>query len=68
MPRPRRLYAVLLGCALVTVPGVVAATPATAAATSVALVGDLQSELGCTADWQPECAVTELKPVAGSAT
>jgi glycosidase len=63
MPRPRRLYAVLLGCALVTVPGVVAATPATAAATSVALVGDLQSELGCTADWQPECTASELARV-----
>ena len=62
MPRPRRLYAVLLGCALVAVPGVVTATPATAAATSVALVGDLQSELGCSADWQPECAATELAP------
>ena len=46
MPRSRRLYAALLGCAVVAVPGVVAATPATAAATSVALVGDLQSELG----------------------
>jgi len=27
---------------------------------SVALVGDLQSELGCPGDWQPECAATEL--------
>jgi glycosidase len=63
MPRPRRLYAVLLGCALVAVPGVVAATPATAAATSVALVGDLQSELGCSADWQPECTASELARV-----
>ncbi|HET7823615.1 MAG TPA: alpha-amylase family glycosyl hydrolase [Ornithinibacter sp.] len=63
MPRPRRLYAVLLGCALVAVPGVVAATPATAAATSVALVGDLQSEVGCSADWQPECTASELARV-----
>ena len=55
-----RLYAVLLGCALVAVPGVATATSATAAASSVALVGDLQSELGCSADWQPECAATEL--------
>ena len=56
MPRPRtgRLYAVLLGSALITVAGVVAASPATAAATSVALVGDLQSELGCSDDWQPD--------------
>jgi glycosidase len=27
---------------------------------SVALVGDLQSELGCPGDWQPECTTTEL--------
>ncbi len=27
---------------------------------SVALVGDLQSELGCSSDWQPECADTEM--------
>ncbi len=28
--------------------------------TTVALVGDLQDELGCSADWQPECTTTEL--------
>src|SRR6478609_11660716 len=66
-PRPRRLYAVLLGCALVAAPAVVAASPATAAAPSVALVGDLQSELGCSADWQPECAATELTRVGDTA-
>jgi pullulanase-type alpha-1,6-glucosidase len=27
---------------------------------SVAIVGSLQSELGCPGDWQPECATTEL--------
>lgn len=27
---------------------------------SVALVGSLQSELGCTGDWQPDCPATEL--------
>jgi pullulanase-type alpha-1,6-glucosidase len=32
----------------------------------VALVGSLQSELGCPGDWQPECAATRLQPVAGS--
>ena len=31
-----------------------------AAASSVTLVGDLQSELGCPGDWQPECANTYL--------
>jgi pullulanase-type alpha-1,6-glucosidase len=32
----------------------------------VALVGSLQSELGCPGDWQPECAQTRLQPVEGS--
>jgi pullulanase-type alpha-1,6-glucosidase len=32
----------------------------------VALVGSLQSELGCPGDWQPECVQTRLQPVAGS--
>jgi pullulanase-type alpha-1,6-glucosidase len=41
------------------------ALPATAAGDTVALVGDLQSELGCPGDWQPECPATELTPVAG---
>ena len=33
---------------------------------TVALVGSLQSELGCPGDWQPECPQTRLAPVAGS--
>ena len=33
--------------------------------TSVALVGSLQSELGCPGDWAPECPNTELAPVTG---
>ena len=32
---------------------------------TVALVGSLQSELGCPGDWQPECPQTRLQPVAG---
>ena len=32
----------------------------------VALVGSLQSELGCPNDWAPECPATRLQPVAGS--
>src|SRR5438132_12488522 len=28
--------------------------------TSVTLVGDLQSELGCPGDWQPDCGATGL--------
>ena len=44
--------------------GLVAAvgTPAAAADRTVALVGSLQSELGCPDDWQPACAATELAP------
>jgi len=38
----------------------VGAMPAAAVASTAALVGDLQSELGCTEDWQPSCAATEL--------
>ena len=65
----RRLTAALSAASLVAVGtlGAVAAStalapPASAAATSVALVGDLQSELGCPGDWQPDCAATELQP------
>ena len=32
----------------------------------VALVGSLQSELGCPGDWQPECSATELANVPGT--
>ena len=32
----------------------------TADPASVAVVGSLQSELGCSGDWQPECAASEL--------
>ena len=31
--------------------------------TSVTLVGDLQSELGCSGDWQPECTATYLTEI-----
>jgi len=34
--------------------------------TLVALVGSLQSELGCPGDWAPECPATRLQPVDGS--
>ncbi|MFC9559641.1 pullulanase-type alpha-1,6-glucosidase [Agromyces sp. NPDC056965] len=47
----------LAASALVVAPGLAAAAeePRT-----FALVGSLQSELGCAADWAPECAETEL--------
>ncbi len=56
---------------LVVLVGVLAlAAPAQAHHTPVpgvvALVGSLQSELGCPGDWQPECVQTRLQPVAGS--
>ncbi|MBM6405697.1 hypothetical protein JQN72_15755 [Phycicoccus sp. CSK15P-2] len=61
MPRPaRRLPAVLLGALLLGSPGALAALPASAATGSVALVGDLQDELGCAEDWMPACEETEL--------
>lgn len=65
--RPRAATALLtglvvaLGGALTVLPP--GAPPAQAAATSVALVGDLQSELGCPGDWQPDCSATELTPL-----
>ena len=35
---------------------------------SVALVGTLQSEIGCPGDWQPDCTASRLLPVEGSTT
>ena len=40
----------------------------TATPAAVALVGSLQSEIGCPGDWQPECVASRLLPVEGSAT
>ncbi|WP_203234177.1 alpha-amylase family glycosyl hydrolase [Actinomyces sp. 565] len=50
-----------------------AAQPAAAVAdetapASVALVGSLQDELGCSADWDPACDATELTDVDGDGT
>src|SRR4051812_29917341 len=57
----------IAGCLAVML---LAAAPARANHTpipgTVALVGSLQSELGCPGDWQPECSQTRLQPVAGS--
>jgi glycosidase len=72
MPGPRRLYAVLLGVALVATPAVVTAAPAAADHTAlparVTLMGSLMSELGCDDDWSATCTDTDLLPVAGSPT
>nr|WP_243738154.1 pullulanase-type alpha-1,6-glucosidase [Cellulomonas shaoxiangyii] len=62
-PRPgRRLSAAVTALAVGTVGAVAALAPtaATAAPGGAALVGSLQSELGCAADWDPACAATEL--------
>ncbi|MFK4836607.1 pullulanase-type alpha-1,6-glucosidase [Microbacterium sp. ZW T2_14] len=59
-PRARIAAAALAAAALVLTGGAVAIAPAAAAERTFALVGSLQSELGCSADWQPECAATEL--------
>ena len=68
-PRGRavRLTALVavLAAALLAQP-VVANADHTPTPSVVALVGSLQSELGCPGDWQPECPQTRLSPVAGS--
>src|SRR4029453_9599542 len=50
--------------------GLLPAPPAAAGHTPVpsvvAVVGALQSELGCPGDWQPECVQSRLQPVTGS--
>ncbi|GAA1466034.1 pullulanase-type alpha-1,6-glucosidase [Microbacterium thalassium] len=55
----------VLGALLVTA-GATAVTPAPALAAdrTFAVVGDLQDELGCPGDWQPDCSATELAPTS----
>jgi hypothetical protein len=48
----------LAGAALVLLP--VASGSHTPNPTAVTIAGSLQSELGCSADWQPDCAATHL--------
>ncbi|HEU5242411.1 MAG TPA: alpha-amylase family glycosyl hydrolase, partial [Ornithinibacter sp.] len=62
--RPLSRALAALTAAAVAGVGLVAAvaTPSVAADRTVALVGSLQSELGCPDDWQPACAETELAP------
>ncbi|MEZ4861654.1 MAG: pullulanase-type alpha-1,6-glucosidase [Caldilineaceae bacterium] len=61
---PRRLnllltIALLFSIAPITMPQPVWADH-TPSPSGVALVGDLQAEVGCPGDWQPECALSEL--------
>ena len=62
--RPARLrLALAVSLALVAALGLVSlpsSPKAQAAVRTAALVGSLQSELGCPDDWQPQCATTEL--------
>ncbi|KGN33719.1 alpha-1,6-glucosidase [Knoellia sinensis KCTC 19936] len=57
------MSAVAAGAALIAAPLVGAVVPAAAETVSVALVGSLQSELGCPDDWQPDCNATDLARV-----
>ncbi|MFE6734375.1 pullulanase-type alpha-1,6-glucosidase [Microbacterium sp. NPDC057650] len=56
----RVLAATALGALAVTALVALPPAPASAADRTFALVGSLQSELGCTEDWQPDCETTEL--------
>lgn len=58
--RVRRSAAILTAAALILTGGIAAAAPAAAADRTFALVGSLQSEVGCGADWDPACAESEL--------
>ena len=56
--RARRLCLfVVVGVALAILPAAASSTPDP---TSVTVAGDLQSEAGCTIDWDPTCAATHL--------
>ena len=64
--RARRWFATALtgalaASAIAVVPGLAVAAAAEEPRT-FALVGSLQSELGCAGDWDPACAETELVP------
>ncbi|HSP75545.1 MAG TPA: alpha-amylase family glycosyl hydrolase, partial [Cryobacterium sp.] len=61
-PAVRRIVATI-GAAAIVLSGLAFTGVAASAATpTVALVGSLQSELGCAEDWQPACSSTELAP------
>jgi glucan 1,4-alpha-glucosidase len=58
MGNARRVLLALAGTALVLLP--VATASHTPNPTSVTIAGSLQSEAGCSGDWQPDCATTHL--------
>ena len=59
-PYSRGLLVGTLLAALMTAPAGVVEAAATPDPNSVTIAGDLQSELGCPGDWQPDCAATHL--------
>lgn len=60
-PPARRFLATAAAAALVVAGAVAVAAPASAAdERTFAIVGNLQDELGCPGDWQPDCTATEL--------
>ena len=63
--RARRVVSGAAALALALAGVTVAQQTASAAATTYSLVGSLQSELGCAADWDPTCTDGDLAPVAG---
>lgn len=56
----RRLGTATLAAALVVSVNQLVVPSVEAATTSVTLAGSFDSELGCTADWQPDCAAAHL--------
>ena len=64
-PLLRGRWATALLAVTIVVSGLTA-TPAHAVDQTVTLVGDLQSELGCAADWDPACAATHLDASSGT--
>lgn len=63
---PLRSRWVTAGLAVAVVMAGLSATPAHAADPTVTLVGDLQSEIGCAADWDPACAPAHLDASNGT--
>ena len=68
--RPRLVASSVLAI-MALVLAVLGGVPAARAAdtplpTSVTLAGSLQSEIGCAADWTPDCAVSPLARVGES--
>ena len=57
---PADMLTISFDSATTVVTVVVTAAPPPGPAYTVALVGDLQSELGCPGDWDPACPATEM--------